>query len=130
MTCEDITARERMAQEIRESEELYRTLVETMNEGLVLEDKAGYLVFVNERFAQMLGYSRDEMIGRSYANFVEEAEREKAVEETEKRKQGISSAYELLLRAKDGETVPVILSAGPPSRIGKPHRIYCRNMRN
>jgi PAS domain S-box-containing protein len=50
--------------ELAQSEQRYRDLLETTFEGVVIHDRA-IIVEVNRGFAQMMGYSADEMIGMS-----------------------------------------------------------------
>src|SRR5688572_20371488 len=50
---------------LRESEERYRLIVETANEGIWTVDHDSSITFVNRRFADMLGYTPEEMLGRS-----------------------------------------------------------------
>ena len=52
----------------RESDERYRRIVETAQEGILVGDRDGRLVFVNQKMADMLGYTREEIIGRSGSN--------------------------------------------------------------
>ena len=61
----DITERKRAEDNLRESEEHYRMLAETMNDGLGQMDETGTYVYVNNKFGEMLGHSPDEMVGRS-----------------------------------------------------------------
>ena len=49
---------------LKAQEEQYRLLVETMNDGIGVQDAHGVITYVNDRICEMLGYSRDEMIGR------------------------------------------------------------------
>ena len=53
------------------SETRYRQLVETMNDGLTVTDEIGRLTYVNQRIAEMLGYSPEELIGHFVADFVD-----------------------------------------------------------
>ena len=71
----DISDRKRAEKALRQSEKRYRMLVETMNEGLGVQDEHGVWIYVNDRFCEMLGYSRDEMIGRPLTDFLSETER-------------------------------------------------------
>lgn len=55
---------------LRESEEKYRSIVEAVHEGIVVYDTSGKLLFVNNRFAEMLGYNAGELTGRSFYDFI------------------------------------------------------------
>ncbi|MGD1153489.1 MAG: PAS domain S-box protein, partial [Syntrophales bacterium] len=46
---------------LRESEERYRLLIETMNEGLGMVDNKGIRTFVNRKFCEMTGYPKEEL---------------------------------------------------------------------
>ena len=59
----DVTEQMQAEEALRKSEEQYRMLVETMNEGLGVQDKNGIITFVNDRLCEMFGYPRDEIIG-------------------------------------------------------------------
>src|ERR1700682_5060725 len=58
---------------LRASEERYRRIVETSNEGIWTIDTESNISFVNRRLADMLGYSVDDMIGRPFSQFIPEA---------------------------------------------------------
>ena len=61
----DITDRKKADEALRESESLYRTLVETSMDGIVLTDLSGKYLFCNKRQADILGYgSVSELIGK------------------------------------------------------------------
>ncbi|MBI5304955.1 MAG: diguanylate cyclase [Chloroflexi bacterium] len=49
--------------QLKESEEKYRRIVETAQEGIWIVDAAGNTSFVNRKMAEMLGYSVEEMLG-------------------------------------------------------------------
>jgi PAS domain S-box-containing protein len=51
--------------ELMMSEERYRGIVETAAEGIGTLDEAGVITFVNQRFADMLGYARSDLVGMS-----------------------------------------------------------------
>lgn len=51
----DISDRKKMEQSIQESEERYRTLVETSQDGISLMDMTGVMLFLNNRKAEMIG---------------------------------------------------------------------------
>ena len=106
----DITIRKMAEETLRQSEERYRQLVETMNEGLAMGDKDYVFTFVNERFAEMLGYSRDEMVGRHLLEFVHEDYHDFMRDQIAQRTKGVARSYEIDWRSKDGHRVYTLVS--------------------
>jgi PAS domain S-box-containing protein len=95
------------------SEERYRMLIETMNEGLGVDDENGLLVYANDRLCEMLGYSRDEIIGRPVLSFLDEKNQTIIKEQTEKRKTGETESYKLEWIKKDGQKMMTMISPRP-----------------
>ncbi|MGO9123125.1 MAG: PAS domain S-box protein [Desulfomonilaceae bacterium] len=62
----DITGRKLAEAALRESEEKYRTIIESIEEAYYEVDRAGYFTFLNDAAVQMLGYERDEILGKHY----------------------------------------------------------------
>lgn len=93
---------------------VYKKLLDNMNEAVWLGDSDERTVYANEKFAKMLGYKLEEMIGRESYDFWDEesANRVKNVNEGD-RKKGVSSSYEGNLLTKDGKKIPVLLSGSP-----------------
>ena len=61
----DFTAAKAADEALRESEDKYRTMVETSAEGVVVAGPDGAYTYVNQRMADMLGYRPDELLGKS-----------------------------------------------------------------
>jgi len=59
----DITDRKQTEEALRESEEKFRSFMETANDLMHISDKDGYFTYVNESMAMSLGYTKEEMIG-------------------------------------------------------------------
>jgi len=72
--AEDISRRKK-DDALRESESRYRTLIENMNEGVMLVSREGVIQFVNQRMAQMLGYLPTELVGKAANSFVDSSVR-------------------------------------------------------
>ncbi len=64
--AEDITERVKAEEELRQSEERYRTLLEEMDEAYYEVDLRGNFTFANDALCRLLGYSREEIIGLNY----------------------------------------------------------------
>jgi len=109
----EIAERGRAEKELQESEDHYRTLVETMNDGLVMMDGNMLLTFVNERFCQMLGYTRQELIGRPGTDLHDEANQRTLKEQMARQRQGEHEAYEITFTRKHGQQVFAIISPRP-----------------
>jgi PAS domain S-box-containing protein len=65
----DITERKQAEEALRQSEEKYRTVLENMAESCYEVDLAGRFTFFNDGMCRGLGYSREELMGRSYKVF-------------------------------------------------------------
>jgi len=59
----DITGRKRMEEALKESEEKFRTFMETASDLMNIADKDGKFTYVNDSMARTLGYSKEELIG-------------------------------------------------------------------
>jgi PAS domain S-box-containing protein len=68
----DVTERKQMEDEIRQSEERYRTLIEEMEEGYFEVDLAGNLAFFNDSFRKTMGYAREELMCMNYKQYTDE----------------------------------------------------------
>jgi len=66
----DITDSRKAAEELRESEEKYRTILENIEEGYYEVDLAGNFTFFNDAMCKIRGYSRDELIGMNNRQYM------------------------------------------------------------
>ncbi len=62
----DITERKKVEKALRESEEKYRTILESMQVGLFENDMEGNFTYVNDAACRLHGYQRDELMGMNY----------------------------------------------------------------
>ncbi len=65
----DVTDRKRMAKALQESEALYRTALESSNDGVVIVRDSRY-VYVNQTFLDRIGRTRGEMLGTVMGTYI------------------------------------------------------------
>ncbi|MDM7998690.1 MAG: PAS domain S-box protein [Dehalococcoidia bacterium] len=113
----DITERKMAEEALAESERKYRQLVETVDEGIGAIDKEATIVFVNRRMAEIFGYAADEMIGKPLFSFLAHTAdgtgMEEAPRKIERRRQGVSEAYEARAFRKDGTEIHLSVRSSP-----------------
>lgn len=106
--------REQSSREALErSEKSYRGIVETAYEGIWKLDAAFKTSFVNPRMTELLGYSTEEMLGRSVFDFLFESDIEQKRFDLQRRRLGISEQLEARFRKKDGSVLWARLSTSP-----------------
>jgi PAS domain S-box-containing protein len=66
----DVTEQRKIEQEIRDSEERYRLITDTMTDGLSIQDRDGVITQINRRLCHISGFSRSELIGRPLVDLV------------------------------------------------------------
>ena len=110
---EKASAQREAEKALRESERKYRALVENLNEGIWAIDPEAKTTFVNERMAEMLGYTVDEMLGASLYDFMDERGREIAELNMDRRRQGFREQHDFEFRRKDGTNIYATLETSP-----------------
>jgi len=98
---------------LRDSEERYRRIVETTNEGIGVLDTAATFTFVNHRFAEMLGYTPAELIGKSLFLVLPQPDQAAAALRIEHSRQGVSEEGEVAYVTKHGSTLWTLLRTSP-----------------
>jgi PAS domain S-box-containing protein len=67
----DITSRKQAEDALRESEEKYRTILESIEEGYYELDIAGNFTFFNDSICKIFGYANDELMGMNNREYTE-----------------------------------------------------------
>ena len=105
----DITEKKLAEEKLSKSEEKFRRIVETAGEGFVLMNEGLDIADVNNTYCQMIGYSREELLGKSVLDLATDdfrsfmmANKEKYLAEEQRNLEG-----ELV--SKDGRTIPVLI---------------------
>ncbi|MEO8190568.1 MAG: PAS domain S-box protein [Acidobacteriota bacterium] len=109
----DFVERYRAESSVRASEDRYRKIVETTNEGVWWIDRDTRTVFVNERMAAMIGARAEDMLGKSVYEYLAPAQQEEVSGFLQRRERGISDQFDLPFRRSDGSTLWAIVSASP-----------------
>lgn len=66
----DITERTRIERDLTETKQQLETIFDTMQAGIILVDRSGFITFANQRMAEMFGCTLDELIGSSYPDHI------------------------------------------------------------
>ncbi|MEO8036611.1 MAG: PAS domain S-box protein, partial [Acidobacteriota bacterium] len=99
---------------VRRTAELqYRTLVESMNEGLIQIDRENIIRYINQPAAMLSGRRAEDLIGASVFEFFGEEVRQTMVDKVRLREQGISDRYEVEIIAVDGTSRWVEVTGSP-----------------
>lgn len=109
----DLSACDQAENALHESEAKFRAVAESSIAGISITDMEENFTYVNDAFAAMLGYEKDELIGRNLSMLTSVDELLYYRKKTENRKQGFSEKYEIQLQTKSGETRSFLLSASP-----------------
>lgn len=109
----DITRRKRDEERIKQSERMFRELFETNVDGVVMTDLKGCIVDCNKAYAEMLGYSRDELKGINIKQLTPEKWHENEEKTIKERilKREFSNEYEKEYKRKDGTIFPAAVKA-------------------
>ena len=98
---------------LRENEERYRRIVQTVQEGVWTINADSLTDYVNPKMAQMMGYEADEMIGRPIDDFLDDEGRGMLAALITRRKGGISEQFEFKYVRKDGSSLWAFVSTNP-----------------
>jgi two-component system, cell cycle sensor histidine kinase and response regulator CckA len=106
-----IKERKQAEESLRESERKYRTLLETASEGCWMLNPELKTIEVNESLCKMLGYSPDEMLGKTPFDFTDDENRKIFIEQTSKISATDHRSYEITLKKKNGQDLHAYFNA-------------------
>ncbi|HXI91185.1 MAG TPA: PAS domain S-box protein [Blastocatellia bacterium] len=88
-------------------------IIETALEAIWMVDAQANTTYVNQHLAEMLGYTTEEMVGRSVFDFVDKADRLEAGQYLERGKSGIKEQRDFRFRRRDGSELWTMVSTTP-----------------
>ncbi len=109
----DITERREAERKLRESEERLKTILVTANEGFWMIDNEAKVLHANDAMCAILGRPREEIMGRTIFDFLDDENRELLRKQLRLREAGKASNYEMALVRPDGSQVPCLVSGTP-----------------
>ena len=101
----DITERKEAEEQIKKSEETYRLLIESTNEGYWRIDNNHKTIDVNDSICQMLGYKKEEMLGKTPMDFSDKINRKIFKDQISYSDTKKHRSYEIILQHKKGHEV-------------------------
>lgn len=107
----DITESRRAEEALREMRQYLIRLIEVSPDAIVSTNGGGDIVLFNKGAEALLGYRREEIIGRRVTVIYESEQRAKDVMRRMRHEGGSVAGWETTLQAKDGSRIPVLLSA-------------------
>ena len=113
--------RKRLEDTLRENEELYHSVVERANDGIVIIQD-GIVKYANRRLQEMWGDPETDPVGQEFSSLLDLDERTRIAELYQRRLAGenVPSTYETIFRRPAGRQVYVEVSAGVISYQGRP----------
>jgi PAS domain S-box-containing protein len=118
----DITDLKRYEQRATESEGQFKSLVEQQVAGIVILRYDGNVAYVNRRFAGMLGYAVNEVIGQPFLSFIADRDRDTILDRTRRRfaGQGDPTPSTCAVRRRDGTPLDVLAQSTLATWQGRP----------
>jgi PAS domain S-box-containing protein len=107
----DIEERKKIEEAVKTSEENYRRILETANEGIVIGTLDGKMTFINQKWADMLGYPREEIIGRVGLDFMDRDQQAAVLDTRQKLQEGEKLTKEFKFRCKNGQELWTLCSS-------------------
>lgn len=101
----DISALKKATKALEESENRFRSVVETMTEGLILVDTDYRITYANPSFHRIMGYSDSEILGKHFTEFIHDDYKKIAEDWTKNREADGIRSYEVAWKSKEGSAI-------------------------
>ncbi len=114
----DITQRKLVEEEIKGLKEFNESIVQSMDEGIIILDDDGLVSFINPKVEKILGYTRTQLIGESWENFIASDFHRRVRDCFAEGQKDRSDRFEAVLLKKNRTELPVLFSATPQFKDG------------
>lgn len=120
-TAYDITERKRAEKALLENEQNSRDLVENLLDGVAIVDENAKHIYVNPKFCEITGYSKEELLNMTGWDFTRPQDRAMLEQRMKDRIEGklLQQSYDRIILKKDGTEVPVEMSTSVTIWQGK-----------
>jgi len=121
ITVHDLTETRRMQEQLKLSEEKYRSVIDNATDGIVITQQ-GKLKFVNTSMCEMLQFTEEELIELPFLNLVMEEDQQVMMDYHKRRMAGedFTTLYRSHIKRKDGSIVTVELNSRTSAYNGSP----------
>jgi len=109
--------RKRIEMDLRKSEEKYRLMVEKLESGLFLIDAQNKINYVNSQMADMLGYTKDDLLNKNIFNFIEKNYRKVFKKHLKITNKHIGQTYEIQFINKNDKILWFLVSTSPLYKV-------------
>jgi PAS domain S-box-containing protein len=105
----NISERRGAEEALREGEDRYRSLFDNANDSILTFTLEGIIISVNRAYERLTGWTREELVGRSWLELIAPDDLERMQERTRRALAGekLPSLFEVGTRCKDGSVVPL-----------------------
>jgi PAS domain S-box-containing protein len=111
---EDVTIKKRYKESLETERQKYSNIIANMNMGLLEVDKNDVVLFANQSFCEMSGYSLLELLGNKASELFLDSNSKEIIENKNTiRTKGVSDSYEITARNKKGEIKHWLISGAP-----------------
>jgi sigma-B regulation protein RsbU (phosphoserine phosphatase) len=86
-------------------------ILETLNQGVIINDDCGEIMFANSHYLQMIGLPADEVIGRKVTDLFPPEDVPALLQQIERRQRQGSNLFEFYLPQRDGSRMPVVVTS-------------------
>ena len=110
---DELRARRESEQALHESEARLHLVMDHSADGIWAIDAAGRTTFANQRMAEILGATLEELLDSTMFDFAEEEAQTRAESNLERRSQGVTERHDFTFVRRDGSRVVTSMSSSP-----------------